>query len=48
MEVKGLPSFRKRLRKDRDGWFYRLFGVSFKEFLGEDTTPKINTEARRI
>lgn len=48
MEVKGLPSYRKRPREDRQGWFYDLFGFSFKEFIGEDTTPKINTEARRI
>lgn len=48
MEVKGLPSYRKRPRDDRKGWFYDLFGFSFAEFVGENTTPKINTEARRI
>jgi len=30
MEVKGLPSFRKRPRPDRQGWFYDIFGVSFR------------------
>lgn len=48
MEVKGLPSFRTRARPDRQGWFYDLFGMGFQEFLGYDTTPKINTQERRI
>lgn len=43
MEVKNLPTFRRRLREDRQGWFYDLFGMSFKEFIGIDATPKINT-----
>ena len=30
MEVAGLPTFRKRPRPDRQGWFYNLFGQSFK------------------
>ncbi len=48
MEVNGLPSYRARPRPDRQGWFYDLFGFSFREFIGEDTTPKINTQERRI
>lgn len=44
MEVQGLPSYRKRARPDRQGWFYDLFGMSFGEFLGKDTTPNINTQ----
>jgi hypothetical protein len=48
MEVNGLPSYRKRPRPDRQGWFYDLFGVSFKEFVGVDTTPSVNTEPRLI
>jgi hypothetical protein len=48
MEVNGLQSFRVRKRPDRQSWFYDLFGVSFKEWLGYNTAPKINTEQRRI
>jgi hypothetical protein len=48
MEVKGLPTFVSRRRSDRQGWFYDIFGMGFKEFLGYDTTPKINTEERRV
>lgn len=43
MEVNGLPSYRKRPRPDRQGWFYDLFGASFWEFVGYDTTPTVNT-----
>lgn len=48
MEVAGLPTYRKRLRPDRQGWFYNLFGVSFKEMVGYDTTPNVSTQERRI
>jgi len=48
MEVGGLPTYRRKPRADRQGWFYELFGLSFKEFIGQDTTPKINTESRKI
>lgn len=48
MEVNGLPTFRKRRRPDRQGWFYDLFGVGFKEWIGYDTTPKINPNERRL
>lgn len=48
MEVKGLPTFNRRRRPDRQGWFYDLFGVSFKEWVGYDTTPNVKTEQRRI
>lgn len=48
MEVKNLPTFDARRRPDRQGWFYDIFGVSFKEWLGYDTSPKINTEQRRV
>jgi hypothetical protein len=42
MEVKDQPTFRTRPRKDRQGWFYDITGMGFYEFLGYDTTPKIN------
>lgn len=48
MEVKGLPTFNTRRRPDRQGWFYDLFGVSFKEWIGYDTAPKVKTEPRRV
>jgi len=43
MEVAGLPSYRRKPRADRQGWFYDLFGMSFRECIGINTTPTINT-----
>ncbi|EAS04257.1 hypothetical protein TTHERM_00299750 (macronuclear) [Tetrahymena thermophila SB210] len=37
MEVKNLPTFDKKIREERTGFFYQLFGLSFNEFLyGKD------------
>jgi hypothetical protein len=37
LEVKNSPIFNSKVRKDREGWFYGLFGVGFGEMMG--TTP---------
>ena len=34
MEVKNSPIFRTRKRKDRSGWFWELFDISFREWAG--------------
>lgn len=42
MEVKNSPIFYSKKRKDRQSWFYGLFGVGFGEWLGVTPEPKIN------
>jgi hypothetical protein len=34
MEVKNLPLFQIRERRDRTGWFFGIMGVTFREFMG--------------
>lgn len=48
MEVRDMPTFDARRRDDRQGWFYDIVGMSFKEWIGSDTTPKVNSEQERV
>ena len=42
MEVKNLPQFNSKKRQERTGFFYELFGLSFKEFTnGKDKKAAI-------
>jgi len=48
LEVKNAPIFNSKVRKDRDGWFYGLFGVGFGEWLGVTPEPKVKENLQRI
>lgn len=40
MEVKNSPIFGTRKRRDRSGWFWDLFDVSFRELVGLEPNVK--------
>jgi hypothetical protein len=46
--VKNAPIFNSKIRKDRDGWFYNIFGVGFGELIGTTPEPKVKENLERI